>query len=348
MKPKYTKHVEKARNFAIAAIEAYNKPGTHFRTSLYIVLIVIAWTALLHASFVKRRVRPVYSNGKGKGIRYERVDGEHRYWELKECLRQWYGDKNPAEKYNLEFLLGLRNKIEHRDLPELDGRLYGECQSALLNFEELITGEFGNNFALGQNLSISLQLSSVVPQEKHKAIKKALSREVSSIQDYVSRYRAGLPQTILSDQKFSFNIYMFPRTVNRESAAELAVQFIPSQDLERLGISESKLIAIKEKQVSVVNLDKMKPQQATNAVMKKIPFIFKLHHHAIAWKHFKVRPLKGSTTPEHTRDEFCVYDKLHKDYVYTNAWVVFLAKQLFNEKGFRTVIGEPPTPKSVT
>ena len=33
-------------------------------------------------------------------------------------------------------LVALRNKIEHRDHPELDPALYGECQATLMNFEE--------------------------------------------------------------------------------------------------------------------------------------------------------------------------------------------------------------------
>jgi hypothetical protein len=42
--------------------------------------------------------------------------------------RQYFGDKQPAERKNLEFLIGLRNKVEHRLLPELDAALYGECE----------------------------------------------------------------------------------------------------------------------------------------------------------------------------------------------------------------------------
>ena len=45
-------------------------------------------------------------------------------------LSSIYGANSPPARKNLEFLLGLRNKIEHRHLPELDSGLYGECQAA--------------------------------------------------------------------------------------------------------------------------------------------------------------------------------------------------------------------------
>ena len=39
-------NLEKCRSAAIAAVDVYNRPGPRFRTAHYIVLIIIAWTAL--------------------------------------------------------------------------------------------------------------------------------------------------------------------------------------------------------------------------------------------------------------------------------------------------------------
>ncbi len=139
-------NVAKCRSAALAAVEAYNKPGPRFRTAHYLVMISIAWTALFHAIFYKRGRRPWYrkrTSGTGTGIRYQRIDGEPRHWDLAECVSQYYGSQNPPERKNLQFLIGLRNKIEHRHLPELDAALYGECQAALLNLEELLVAQFG-------------------------------------------------------------------------------------------------------------------------------------------------------------------------------------------------------------
>jgi len=114
-------HLEKALAAALAAVEAYNKPGSNFRTAHYIVMITIAWTALFHAIFFETGRRPWYrkkTSGKGKGIRYIYVDGDPKHWELAECIKEYFADKHPSERMNLTFIAGLRHKIEHRHLIE--------------------------------------------------------------------------------------------------------------------------------------------------------------------------------------------------------------------------------------
>ena len=153
--PKIVKqHIEKARCSALSAVENYNKPGMAFRTRTYTILMVIAWTALFHAIFYRRGVKPWYViRGKGRGVRYKKIDGEPKYWELGACVRQFHKEKISPERKNLEFMIRLRNKIEHRDHPELDPALYGECQSMLFNFEDFLVKEFGKDYALAESLA---------------------------------------------------------------------------------------------------------------------------------------------------------------------------------------------------
>lgn len=103
-------NLEKCEMSALAAVEAYNKPGKRFRTAHYLVMIIIAWTALYHAIFYKKNIKPWYK----RSSRYVRVDGDPKHWDLAECLKQHHGGNTPASRKNLEFLIGLRNKIEHR------------------------------------------------------------------------------------------------------------------------------------------------------------------------------------------------------------------------------------------
>jgi len=46
---------------ALAAVEAYNRPGKKFRTAQFLVMMVIAWTALLHAIFYWANIKPWHS-----------------------------------------------------------------------------------------------------------------------------------------------------------------------------------------------------------------------------------------------------------------------------------------------
>lgn len=339
-------NVEKCRAAAIAAVDVYNRPGPRFRTAHYIVLIVLAWTALFHAIFYKKRVNPWYKKPgkKPKGDRYVRVEGDPKHWELSECLKQYYGGNNPPERKNLEFLIGVRNKIEHRHLPELDAGLYGECQAALLNLEELLGSQFGARYALAEQLAVSLQFTQLMPAEKKKAAKALASKTAKSVKDYVERFRGGLPSSTLNSTKYSFNVFLVPKLVNRKELADAAIEFVKvdeasQAELERL---EKLNVLIKEKHIPIANLDLHKPSQVVAKVKAKLPHKLTVAGHTAAWQHYKVRPRAGAGKPELTDGKYCVYDAAHKDYLYTDAWVEKLARDLADPATFKEVTGIPP------
>lgn len=334
----------KCRSAALAAVDAYNRPGPRFRTAQYLVMITIAWTALFHAIFYRRGRRPWYrsrTGGSGTGVRYQKVDGEPKHWDLSECLKQYYGSKSPPERRNLEFLLGLRNKIEHRHLPELDSSLYGECQAALLNLELMLTEEFGPSYALTEQLAVSLQFSQAMPAEKKKAAQTLASRAFRSVTDYVERFRGGLPSTVLNSMKYSFNVFLVPRVANRENASDAAVQFVKVDEAseEELARLERLNVLIREKHIPIANLGLYRPGQVVDLVQQRVPHPVTMHTHTCAWRYFKVRPDGTAAKREQTRQEYCVYDSVHQDYVYTKAWVEKLAKELSTAAGYNAIVG---------
>ena len=83
-------YVDKAKDSALLAVEIYNKPAVKFKSSAYITLMVIAWTALFHAIFLRRRIRPYYKAEIA-------IDGQVniRHWDLAECAKR-YWTNNPV------------------------------------------------------------------------------------------------------------------------------------------------------------------------------------------------------------------------------------------------------------
>jgi len=337
-------HLEKATAVATAAVEVYNRPGRRFRTAHYVVLIVMGWTALFHASFYRRRRRPWYARGGGRVIRYVKVDGEPKHWELAECLRQYYAEKNPAVRQNLQFLLGLRNKIEHRHLPEMDPSLYGECQAALMNFEEFIVAEFGSRWSLAEDLAVSLQFSTSVPAPKRTAAKRLAASASKSVRDYIEKFRGGLPADVLNSSSYSFSVYLVPKLANRASAADVSVEFIPYDETkpEEMARLEKLTTLIKEKLIPVANLDLLKPGVVVRALQQRVPWKVTAHTHTMAWRHHAVRPPAGAAQPERARSEYCVYDPPHEDYLYTRAWVELLVRELSIAAKYHEVVGVLP------
>ena len=338
-------HLEKARASTLSAVENYNKPGIGFRTRSYVILMVIAWTALFHAIFYQRKRKPWYvATGTGRGTRYVKVEGEPKHWELGECIKQYYGDQNPPERKNLEFMSSLRNKIEHRNYPELDPALYGECQSMLMNFEDLLVKEFGPQSALTETLAVSLQFSALRHEEQREALRRLESSAAKDVLDFIQKFRAGLPPEVLESSSFSLKVFLIPKLANRESAADLAVEFVPydpskpgeMKDLQRL------TAMIKERRIPVASKGLMKPGEVVARVQECLPFRFTMHTHTLAWKHYAVRPEGGSPHPEKTKSEFCLYDYLMGAYGYTEAWVRFLCQKLKDPGEYERVAGVQP------
>ena len=333
--------LQKARDSALLAVEIYNKPAVKFKSGAYITLMVIAWTALFHAVFFKRKQKPFRKKPNG---RFERVDGENKYWELTECLAQYYSsDTGNAVRKNLEFFIPLRNKIEHRSMPELDPSIFGECQAMLLNFDEMLEKEFGPAVCLWESLSFSLQLfpssSSLVEAVKHNP-------ETKTVVDFVQQYRSTISAEVTASSKFSFKAFLI-QVANHKSENALPVQFV---NYDKLSDDERKEVSrvvafVKFKDVPVSNPDVMKPGEVIKKVQQGLgnPKIsrggkevakFNSDTHVRCWRRYKIRPARGVANPQETDWKYCTYDRLHKDYGYTQAWVDFLVSELKDSKKF--------------
>lgn len=116
--------IEKAIDSALLAVETYNKPATKFKSGGYIVLMTIAWTSLFHAIFFRKGIKPYYRQKNSS--KFKKVDGEYWYWELQTCVDEYFKTDNCAIRKNIEFFIPLRNKIEHKSLPEIDTDIFAE------------------------------------------------------------------------------------------------------------------------------------------------------------------------------------------------------------------------------
>ena len=222
--------LEASIDSALLAVEVYNKPRTAFRSEAYIALMIMAWTRLFHAHFHATIGDRYYYKKKG---RYEIVDGEKKAWELGTCLKKYSKLAGPVEK-NLQFFIGLRNKIEHRhiDKREVDALIFGECQALLYNYENLLIQLFGSQYALNEALVYSLQFSHLrTPRQEH-ANKAALSKDLSDVVGYIEKYRSALEDTDYDSQEYSIKLLQVPKISNTnraDAAIELGANTLVSQ-----------------------------------------------------------------------------------------------------------------------
>jgi hypothetical protein len=218
-------HLEKAMDSALLAVETYNRPGTKFRSGGFIVMMCIAWTALFHAIYFKRKTKPFYRKKENRR-HFEIVDGDKKAWELSTCINKFWPASSSSPRANLEFFVGLRNKIEHRSMPALDISIFGECQALLFNFEDLLVTEFGSKHALGESLSLALQFSCMRNGNQEAAIRKLHKSLAQNIRQYVDTFRSTLSANVLGDLKFSYNVFLVPKPANHEKTADFAIEFV--------------------------------------------------------------------------------------------------------------------------
>jgi hypothetical protein len=325
----------KAREAALEAVAAYNNPLATFKSDTYVVLMHVAWMTLLHAIFVRRAVKPYYRLHNG---RFERIEGRPKTWDLAEYVRRyWPGQTNPVTE-NLRFFVGLRHLIEHAHAPEIDIDIFGECQAMLINFEDLISQEFGAKLALNTSLAFSLQFSRMRQPESEQAMRDLLRKVAATdIKKYIDAFRSSLGNDIAGDMAYSYKVFLLPVPSNHRTRETLPVQFV-HHDPGTAEEYEKAVTMIKQRLVPVANLGKFKVGGVVSKVAPRIaPKVFNPDTHTRAWKYYDVRPPTGSQDPATCNAQYCQYDVAHGDYLYTDEWVNFLVEQLSDEAVYAAV-----------
>lgn len=338
--PEIESLLRKARESALLALQVYNNPTTVFKTEGFIVLMVIAWTALLHAIFRKRKIDCHHKDAAGTTIL---IDGDPKMWELQECLRAFFGGNQDPVRTNLEFFIALRNKIEHRYVPAIDPHVAGECQAMLLNFDELLAVEFGPYFGIRDSLTVPLQTSAIRNDEQGKVLRKLQAGHFEEVKGFIDDFRANLDPKVGGDQRYRFQVFLVPKVGNHRSSSDLAIEFV-KVDAEHANELGNQIVAIKERQVQVHNANLLKPTAVAREVARRLGKKFTINDHILAWKRYEVRPNRFTTTGCDVR--YCVPDAVHQDFVYTQEWVEFLVNNLGDDVEYQAVLSfKPGTPK---
>lgn len=274
--------LKKAKDSAMLATEFYNKPAVSFKSEGFITMMLIAWNSLLHAWFFKNKREPFYRKRNGKKRpRFEIIEEilpngkkikEKKWWDISKCVEEYFGsdNKNPTRK-NLEFFIPLRNMIVHRNLPELDDTIYGECQALLINFNDFIEKKFGEKHSIKNFLSIGLHL---IKSQKNflEASKVELKkRGAENIVTFIKTYRSALTTEQFESPDYSFKAILI-QVKNHESRDVLPIRFIKYDDLseeQRQKLHETGIVLIKEKQVQVEDTDLLKEYNLTYSDLVK-------------------------------------------------------------------------------
>ncbi len=217
----------KAREAMIAAVHTFNGAGLTFRSEIFIVTAIIAWTYLLHAWFKREGLEYRYvKDGEVQTTR----EGADRYLELGACLRHADSPVVSGVKRNLEFLLDIRHEIEHRSTSRIDDQLSAKLQAACLNFNDAIKSWFGVQYGLEKRLPIALQFVTFDPGQR--AALKRTSSLPANIEASIDNFEEALTDEEYGDPAYRYRVAFVPIVKQRESAADIAIQFLKADSDE--------------------------------------------------------------------------------------------------------------------
>jgi hypothetical protein len=225
--------VAKSREAALTAIRVFNDPQVSFKSETFIVLMIIAWTYLLHA----------YYRGKGIEYRYYRQGPKRRifdrtrydaykYWELERCLNDAQSPIDRESANNLRFLIGLRHEIEHQMTRSLDSYLSGRYQACALNYNEYLKKLYGKKYAIDRQLAYSIQFMELT--EEQIAGRKPESAVPERLRAFVAEFDGSLTHEEYNSPRYSYRLLFKRKLVNRPGQADRVVEFIdPNSELAK-------------------------------------------------------------------------------------------------------------------
>jgi hypothetical protein len=271
--------INKSREAMLSAVQIYNNPLISFKTESFIVLSQIAWTYLLHAYYRSKKIEYRYFEPAGKRKKYLRnPDGSIRHWDLKRCISSDTScplDKNTRN--NIEFLIGLRNQIEHKKAVGLDSYLSARYQASALNFNHYLKKLHGEKYGLDQSLALSLQFAEL-DYEQSKVVKDKEGLIPSDVISYISGFDSKLTTSEIESERFAYRLLFAKVTAKRQGQADRVIEFIdPKSELAR---NISKEYWVKE--------ETEKPKLSATQVVKKVREAgftsFGMHQHTLFWK----------------------------------------------------------------
>lgn len=263
-RPKWWHILQESRRQACAAIDFYNRSGDERSYLDFVVHMHLAWQYLLQAEC--QRQGQDYSVRDSKGRVVKTKDGDKKTWDLGYCLAWRFPTESEPTRVNVEFFVGLRNKIEHRFQDSLMMATAGQAHAYVINYETELVGTFGVDHSLSSVLRFPVFVQNLSPSglKEQLALRRKLPAGVNS---YITSFETRLEKRVRESDRYDYRVLLVP-VKGPKSEADLAVSFIKAEELteekraqmEREGKVGSALLV--EKHRNVMHSDELAPGHA--------------------------------------------------------------------------------------
>jgi hypothetical protein len=269
--------LKKSREAALAAVQIFNNPNVTFKSETYVVLIIIAWTYLIHAYYRGKKVDYRYFKQGENRKHYDRTaNGAFKHWELERCLND---NQCPFEReivQNLRFLIGLRHEIEHQMTTRIDDLLSARFQACCINYHNAVVSLFGEACGIAKHLAVSLQFSSL-SQDQVDTLEQQAGLP-GHIRKYIEGFDGSLAPEEFASTKFAYRVIFVPKTANHPNQADQVITFVKA-DSEIAKTVNAAYAVIRE-----TERPKWLPSQIVVKVKAEGFPRFGMSHHTDLWK----------------------------------------------------------------
>jgi len=267
----------KSRESALAAVQIFNSPMIAFKSEIFIVLMNIAWTYLLHAHYRREGIEYRYYTMAGTRRRFNKTKHKaEKHWELERCLNE---KKSPIDKdtaNNLRFMIGIRHEIEHQMTGRLDSMISAKFQACCLNYNEYVKKLFGEENGIDKYLAFSLQFTSISQDQiKHLPSPDEMPAHIGA---FVQDFENNLSDNEFNSPRFAYRVLFVPKTANRKGQADEVIEFVKA-DTELASDVNKTYAVIKE-----TERPKHLPSKIVEMMKKEGYKHFNQYHHTQLWK----------------------------------------------------------------
>lgn len=292
----------RSREAMILAVQVFNSAGLRFKTEVFTMLANVAWTYLMHEYFARNtKVEIVNKDGFSTPL--------SELIELPEC------PLSEGIRQNLRALKTLRDQVEHHLLGKADVKWLGLFQACCLNFDKTLRDLFGPRVTLAHELSFALQFAKMNLDQVVAINKYEVPGHIAAIDALVTK---GMTPEQLNNIEFRFRVIY---TLDSATKSKAHYQFVKPDSAEG-----KKIHNVLAKKVIADDEYPHKPLKVVAEVRKKSGKVFTNNDHSKAWRLYKARPKSKSAQPGNTDKSYCIYHAAHKDYTYSDEWVVKLTE----------------------
>lgn len=221
--------INKSKEAMLAAVQLYNNPLIHFKSENFIMLVIVAWTYLLHAYYNKEKIDHRYWELKGKRKKYSKTKyGAYKHWELGRCLSDKLCPLDNETKSNLGFLIQVRNEIEHQKTDKIDENISAKLQANAINYNYYLCDFFGERYSLAEQLALSIQFSPIITSQKELLLNN--DRLKDNVKKFIVDFETNLDVGILGSPKYSYKVCFVPISTHKAGQADSVINFISAED----------------------------------------------------------------------------------------------------------------------